>query len=188
MNLDVIVPRFLDKIEITESCWLWTASLRPGGYGQFALDGTPIGAHRVSHMIWKGAIPFDYDVDHLCFNPLCVNPDHLEAVTHRENMRRSRGFIGVNSRKTHCINGHPFDESNTYFAPDGGRECRACGREWHRRNDIYRFVRNGEKTHCNRGHEFNEENTYYYITKSGMERRACRVCNRLRKQGRLQDA
>ena len=74
---------------MTGECWIWTAST-VRGYGTVRLDGKRRRAHRVSYEMAKGPIPEGLDVDHLCFNPPCVNPDHLEAVTREENLRRRR--------------------------------------------------------------------------------------------------
>jgi hypothetical protein len=67
-------------------------------------------------------------IDHLCQNTLCVRPDHLEAVTMRENLLRSNAFSGVNARKTVCLRGHAYDEANTYRNKKGQRSCRICNR------------------------------------------------------------
>jgi hypothetical protein len=68
-----------------------------------------------------GPIPEGLTIDHLCKNPGCVRPDHLEAVTMRENIRR-----GSWASRTHCINGHEYTEENTYRMPSGYRDCRRC--------------------------------------------------------------
>jgi hypothetical protein len=85
-----------------------------------------------------GAIPDDLQIDHLCRVTQCVNPDHLEAVTARENGRRSDNISSLNARKTHCKRGHPFDGDNLRISSTTGeRICRECirtkGRERHRR-------------------------------------------------------
>ena len=85
------MKRFTDKIEIdTDSeCWNWTAAIFKGlGYGKFNFNGKTCYAHRVSYELHVGEIPSGLQIDHLCRNRKCVNPDHLEPVTHIENIRR----------------------------------------------------------------------------------------------------
>ncbi|MFF1336357.1 HNH endonuclease signature motif containing protein [Streptomyces sp. NPDC058290] len=83
-------------------------------------------AHRWAYRDSRGDIPDGLELDHLCRHPACVRPDHLDPVTHAENVRRGRA--GINSAvKTHCPAGHAFDEANTRVR-NGKRECRACGR------------------------------------------------------------
>lgn len=78
-------------------------------------------AHRLSYTLAYGSIPEGLVIDHLCRTPVCVRPDHLEAVTQQENMRRGPGA------KTHCKRGHEFNEVNTYVRKDtGARFCRPC--------------------------------------------------------------
>ena len=87
-------------------CWIWTASKDRLGYGKF---GRPsVLAYRFSYELHRGKIPSGLELDHLCRNPSCVNPEHLEAVTHRVNMLRGIGPSAVNARKTHCKQGHPL--------------------------------------------------------------------------------
>jgi hypothetical protein len=78
------------------------------------------------------------DIDHLCRNRACVNPDHLEPVTRRENLLRGLTTTARNASRTHCPQGHPYDERNTYISPKGDRRCRECQREsalrWHDKN------------------------------------------------------
>lgn len=104
---------------------LWIGSIAGEGYGRIRIRGKLIPAHQASYIFYKGPIPEDMEIDHICRTPLCINPVHLEAVTHQENMlRRTR-------RITHCKNGHPFDLENTsyYSARKGAaswRKCRVC--------------------------------------------------------------
>jgi hypothetical protein len=127
-----LAERFWSKVDKSDphGCWMWTASLNRGGYGQFIVmrgsRGYPKPAHRVAWEFLRGEIPGDLVVDHLCRNRACVNPGHMELVTNDENIKRGVWPAVVNARKTHCIRGHPFDEDNTYRAPSGGRQCRVC--------------------------------------------------------------
>lgn len=105
-------------------CRLWTRSTNFGGYGKFPLGGKEVAAHRVAYELTKGPIPEGLVLDHLCRVRLCCNPDHLEPVTHAENVRR-----GERATKTHCINGHAFTPENTYITRKGWRHCRACRRK-----------------------------------------------------------
>ena len=107
-------------------CWLWTGHALKGGYRQINVKGRTMLAHRWAYELLVGPIPDGLTLDHLCRNPSCVNPRHLEPVTMRENNLRGLGVSGVNARKTHCKHGHPYDERNTYKMPNGGRDCRVC--------------------------------------------------------------
>jgi hypothetical protein len=90
--------------------------------------------HRVAYELLVGPIPEGLELDHLCRNTRCVNPEHLEPVTGRENLMRAvSSWAAKNAAKTHCPQGHPYDEENTKVKRDGGRACRACGREFMRR-------------------------------------------------------
>lgn len=132
--------RFWAKVALLEDgCWAWLAS-SDHGYGQFRVGGRKgrmIGAHVFAYTLLIGPIPAGLELDHLCGpsdqrvprNRWCVNPAHLEAVTHAVNTLRSPvAPAAINSRKTHCVHGHAFDEANTHLRPDG-RQCRACRRE-----------------------------------------------------------
>lgn len=113
------------------SCWIWTAAKNRRGQGQFGVGSQTDGtrrlevAYRWAYEATVGPVPDGLELDHLCRTPSCVRPDHLEPVTHQENMRRGRYGAA-----THCPHGHPYDEANTYRNPNSGnRLCRACGRE-----------------------------------------------------------
>lgn len=114
-------------------CWLWMAADNGHGYGQLRMPNhANVYAHRLSYTENVGPIPDGYEVDHLCRVTDCVNPAHLEAVTPRENTHRSRASEANKARhaaRTHCVNGHEFQPSNTRVDPKrGARHCRACSR------------------------------------------------------------
>lgn len=129
--------RFWSKVQKTHGCWIWAAALQSAGYGVFRVGGTPgtlLYAHRYSYEQTKGLIPEGMHLDHLCRNPSCVNPDHLEAVTPRVNCLRGVGPSAQSAKKTHCSKGHPFEGQNLYLRPDRvGRQCLTCKHEnWDR--------------------------------------------------------
>lgn len=126
------VERFWTNVQQTETCWLWTGRKNRWGYGDFVItrDRKEINrrASRYAFELLRRPIPEGLELDHLCKNTSCVNPDHLEPVTHRENVMRSDNFTAINARKTHCPRGHPYDEANTYITKSGTRACRICYR------------------------------------------------------------
>jgi hypothetical protein len=109
-------------------CWIWTASTTPAGYGKVRINGQLRYAHRVAYERHMGPIPEGLELDHLCRVRRCVNPAHLEPVTHRENMLRGEGVGSRCAAVTHCPQGHPYDEANTHRTTTGRRKCRACNR------------------------------------------------------------
>ena len=128
--------RFWDKVKTSDTnsyggtpCQEWTAYTDKDDYGIFWLNGTPQRAHRVSYELFRGSITKGLTIDHLCKNTSCVNPDHLEAVTQRENILRGNTIVAENLAKTHCPGGHEYTKENTYFASGKygkSRNCRIC--------------------------------------------------------------
>ena len=117
-------PSFMDQIVPANDCWMWTGRTNTKGYGQTTYQGRSVQAHRLFYETRNGPIPKGLEIDHLCRVRDCVNPDHLEAVTHAENVRRGA------AAKTHCINGHPYTEDNIYIDKgSGARRCQICVRE-----------------------------------------------------------
>lgn len=124
---DAEQERFWSKVLRGEGCWEWGAGHVSAGYGTFTFGGITYRAHRVAYTLARGPIPDGMTIDHLCRNRGCVNPDHLEPVTSRENTLRGVGPSAENARKTHCVHGHEFTIENTYVY-GRFRFCRTCNR------------------------------------------------------------
>lgn len=101
--------RFMSFVRHESDCWIWIGGISTNTkYGVFWLDGKSMAAHRVSYELYKGKIPTGLQIDHLCRNRACVNPDHLEPVTCKENLLRGETL----NARTHCPKGHPRTEDN----------------------------------------------------------------------------
>lgn len=130
---------FWAKVTVqANECWQWQGSKNQLGYGQFWNGSNLVSAHRFAYELLIGEIPPDRELDHLCRNTSCVNPEHLETVSHKENIKR--GILPVMMRqrqlsKTHCPQGHPYNVANTYTPPSHikigkpNRSCRICHKE-----------------------------------------------------------
>jgi hypothetical protein len=116
--------RFWAKVDTSgDGCWIWGGYIGPSGYGRaYAGPSYYRAAHRMAYEFARGPIPEGLQIDHLCRNRACVKPDHLEAVTQTENVRR-----GLRGRLlTVCAKGHDYTPENTYTSPAGNRACRKC--------------------------------------------------------------
>lgn len=125
--LDVLARRVLiDR----KGCWIPDGH-RNNGYAIFTFNGASSMAHRASWELLVGPIPEGLQLDHLCRVRACVNPDHLEPVTQRENTLRGVSPVAENARKTHCPQGHPFAGSNLRVEKakyGSARRCLTCFR------------------------------------------------------------
>lgn len=133
--MSIGIDRFWSKVHFGPGeCWEWTGARNQDGYGIFHVPGTlnrVIRAHRFAYETFIGPIPEGLELDHLCRNHACVNPDHVEVVTNQENSRRGiAGIVNAQRQraKTHCPRGHPYDEVNTLVRSNGRRECLTCKR------------------------------------------------------------
>jgi hypothetical protein len=135
--------RFWLRVDFGPYCWTWTGG-RMGArkaYGCITVQRAPRAAHRWSYEFCVGPIPRGLQLDHLCRNTLCVNPDHLEPVTQQENNRRSTSPSAQRARQVACFRGHPFDDANTYWWR-GHRQCRTCNQLREKTNRLDPAVRN----------------------------------------------
>lgn len=133
------LERLMSKVqpEPNSGCWLWLGA-NNYKYPCIKIHRKQRYAHRVSYELHKRPIPKGLDIDHLCKVTLCVNPDHLEAVTRKVNVLRSNAPAGAKARAaavTHCPQGHLYDEANTMWRRDRRhyytRVCRACTAAYH---------------------------------------------------------
>lgn len=133
---------FSNSIATTSGCLEWAGGLRgKNGYGCTSVDNRTVSTHRLAYELVKGPIPPGLEIDHLCRNRRCMNPDHLEAVTTSVNNRRglSPSLLSQRQRqhyqsRTHCKWGHPFSPENTLLRPHHQhaqytvRICRECNK------------------------------------------------------------
>ena len=177
--------RFWSKVmpEPNSGCFLWLGSTDSSGYGTFSIGSGKRSAHIVAWLLGGRELVAGLELDHKCRLRSCVNPDHLELVTHAENVRR--GDLGKARRnKTHCNKGHPLAGDNLRVF-NGKRYCVICGRErtlrWQRARGKG-LPPTRDRTHCPQGHPYIGDNLY--ISPHGA--RHCRTCTRDRMRVRRQ--
>ncbi len=122
-----VLERLVSKIQFGDGCWLWQGAMSGSGYGAFHW-GRTMPAHRAAYSLLVCLVPDHLHVDHLCFTPQCVNPDHLEPVTSSINARRA---VAHNGLPDYCKRGHLYSSSNTLLLSrrGGERRCRTCHRD-----------------------------------------------------------
>lgn len=133
MANDTPEERWLDSLYLDGSCWRSRRYILPNGYVQIRVgNGRRVLVHRFAYELCVGPIPEGLPLDHVkargCRFKDCSNPEHLEAVTSRENSLRSDNWAARNAAKKHCPKGHPYDQANTRIDRLGKRNCRACNR------------------------------------------------------------
>ena len=121
---ECLINRLISNVLFEDKgCWTYTKSLN-WGYGRIKIKGRMMRAHRVSYLLFVGCIPGNLEIDHLCRNKACINPTHLELVTHKINMNR-RGYSPPT--KDYCSRGHPRTPENLYFhSSSKWGECILC--------------------------------------------------------------
>lgn len=173
--------RFWSKVKMTDTCWIWLAADNGLGYGMFRHEGRYHLAYRFAYERLVGPIPKGLVIDHLCRNPACVRPEHLEPVTQRVNTLRGNAPSARQARQTHCKRGHELDP----YAAGRKRQCVACRRLRARLKYAAKKASAGPRpprvrkprrmrSHCLRGHPYSAENTR--IDKRGTQ--VCRTCMR----------
>lgn len=143
---DTLIPErcfwpHVEKGARHDACWNWTGDVNAGGYAYIRWRAERkshrINAARYSYILAYGAFPDGMEPHHRCFNPRCVNPDHIEPVTHEENLRlRRRELMGKRQRPDQyerCVNGHTLNDTTRRITPSGRAACRICDREANRR-------------------------------------------------------
>lgn len=111
-------------------CWEWTGKRNRWGYGRIKIAGRNRPAHTILWELFNGPFPAGLEPDHLCRNPSCVNPDHLEPVTHKENTARGDAPTAILARLGQCKKGHSLESA--YIRKEGWRMCRTCHRDTER--------------------------------------------------------
>ena len=127
-DIEIYKKRLFSKTKIVGDCLEFTSSVQTGGYGQMGVNGKIFLTHRLAYEWTIGPIPDGLELDHICKNKKCMNVDHLEPVTHQENLIR-RGMKGRFLEKpprTKCRRGHELTDENTYVRKNGLRQCQIC--------------------------------------------------------------
>ena len=173
-----IMDRLWARVRQDGECWLWQGKLSNHGYGLLSIKSKYVNVHRWLYQRVRGPLPAALTLDHLCRNPRCISPAHLEPVALRVNILRGQSPSALKASVTHCPYGHLYTPENT-LGPPNRRTCRQCklARD-RRRYQRYRLTHPAPEkvpvTHCYRGHAYDVDNTY--VDTKG--KRRCRACKR----------
>ena len=133
--------------EPNTGCWFWSGSHNNSGYARINLKTTKSKTgwktcylHRVTYEMYVGPIPNGKQIDHLCRQRGCCNPEHLEAVTPQQNVARGLASAVNAAHKTHCPYGHEYNDDNTYIDSKGWQHCNECRRQRDRKRDRSRDI------------------------------------------------
>lgn len=134
--MTTILERFELKYcpEPNTGCWLWIGCCNPKGYGNFTYNSRTRSAHRVSYEFYVGPVPDGLTFYHKCRQRCCVNPDHLEPVTNKENILRGDGACAAKARAITCKNGHLLVDKYSSTGRFVQRWCRICWVQQRREN------------------------------------------------------
>ena len=180
------LERFISKIkrDSASGCWIWTGSFDRKGYGKFWVSTAYANAiaHRLCYRLCSDVDIEGKHLHHICENPKCVNPYHLEPLTAKAHIHKTPQSISYQcSIRTNCPYGHPYDEENTYWSPRGKRQCLACRKARDRKETDDRRASIGKPPKvdgfCTNGHLVDGDNLYLYV-KNGVTRRTCVTCRR----------
>ena len=158
--------RFFQKVNKTDSCWLWIGAKNNKGYGSFRFNNKNMSAHRFSYQNFKGEIPEGLYVCHDCDIPACVNPEHLTLGTPKYNNKDmvSKNRQGQSSRpQTHCARGHEFAVVGVKIQIKKGKVNRSC-RECAKMRDKSRLTDPAEREK-RRNYQREYQRKYYYKIK-----------------------
>jgi hypothetical protein len=133
-NLPSRLQALIDCSKVGTGCWLWNGRLNDDGYGMTSINDRNMGAHRATTLLLTGDV--GSELDHLCRTRRCVNPLHLESISHRENVLRGEGVAAKYARRNHCKYGHEFTPENTRMYGNA-RVCLTCKKQ----KDEESFVR-----------------------------------------------
>lgn len=141
--MSVVIDRLISRVVETPGpldtpCWITNCRTTKRGYAMIDQGDRSHRVHRVTYEASRGPVPQGLELDHLCRVRACCNPQHLEAVTHQENMRRAFEATGTGTYATHCLAGHEFTPATT-LPNHGGRSCRVC--HWRRMKEYHARLR-----------------------------------------------
>lgn len=162
------LAKFENRVTKTDYCWQWIGAKAAHGYGQMSVAGRQMLAHRAAYIYWVGEIPPRKELHHTCSNKSCVNPEHLQPLTHLEHVRLTPQ--AVRPEATTCCRGHDLTNPDIvrFDAKTGAKICRECcrirsGTVWRKSDGV-----------CKKGHKMTPDNLYSWGKK--VRYTACLTC------------